>query len=157
MFKYAGTFQASFTVVNVFLLSESDFGVSCMETSNTCESAFTEGQCLPTFTTQDIYCVCLVVYFCLLLPLTVLTSSCSGSWDRFFFYEHFVSLFFYWQSFTYLCSHPKLVNESVNSSARPDITDSWILLFVFAVVFKHAVYFPILYINLYCTFQQQCI
>jgi hypothetical protein len=71
MLKRAGTFQVSFTGVKVFLYSASDFGVSCMETSNTCESAFTEGQCLPTFTTQDIYCVCLVVYLCLLLPLTV--------------------------------------------------------------------------------------
>ena len=62
-----------------------------------------------------------------------------------------------WQSFTYLCSHPKLVNESVNSSTRPNVTNSWILPFVFAVVFKHAVYFPTKYVNLYCAFQQQCI
>jgi hypothetical protein len=75
------------------------------------------------------------------------------------FFTNFLShcCFAYWQSFIYLCSHPKLVKESVNSYTRPNITNGWILSFVFAVVIKHAVYFPTLYVNLYCTFQQPCI
>jgi hypothetical protein len=52
MFKL-GEHSKFFTAVNVFPLTASDFGVSFIETSNSCESACAEGQCLPTFTTQD--------------------------------------------------------------------------------------------------------
>jgi hypothetical protein len=74
-----GTIQISFAVVNVFLLSASDSGDFCMESSNPCESVLTEGRCLPTFTIQDICCVCLV-YLCLLLPLTLCTLSCTSAY-----------------------------------------------------------------------------
>ena len=174
MFKCAGTFQVSFTAVNVFLLSAPDFGVFVWELLTPVN---------PSLRRDDVnrhlqlkisaLCVCLM-YLCLLLPLTLGALSCTSAyryhWHCFnllvvqaleidSFFKNILSrcCFASWQPFTYLRSHPKLVNESVNSSTLPNITNSWILSFVFAVVFKHAVHFPTMYVNLYCAFQQHCI
>jgi hypothetical protein len=159
MFKCAGTFQFSFTVVNAFFYQRltSEFLVWKLLTPVN-----------PSLRRDNVYqrlqlkvsAVCVLSY----------TSAYCYHWHCFnlhviqaiqidFFFTNILSrcCFTFWQSFTYLCTHPKFVNESANSSTRPDITNCWILSFVFAVVIKHAVYFLTLYINLYCTFQKQCI
>ena len=79
MFKCAGTFQVSFTAVNVFLLSAPDFGVFVWELLTPVN---------PSLRRDDVnrhlqlkisaLCVCLM-YLCLLLPLT-LCALCTSAY-----------------------------------------------------------------------------